>query len=180
MKVAAIVPIIASLPTVNKKAAAKAAKAAAAIAAATTAAPVSIAAGTSPPRGRNCSAWLFLGRCTFPPGMCKRDHPPADVGAFKDHCYTIINNVSKPVCWNFARLGSCNNHTAGTCDKEHIELPECRVPPAKCLGLIHLPNNPIILKPKSARNTSRKSPTKSLTPNLINPVSSPLHTLGEI
>ena len=51
------------------------------------------------------------------------------------------------------------------------------ITPGKCLGLIHLPNNPIILKPKRARNTSRKSPTKSLTPNLINPVSSPiLHT----
>jgi hypothetical protein len=75
------------------------------------------------------------------------------------------------VCWNHARRGTCNKQLAGTCDKAHIDIPQCRVPPGKCLGLIHLPNNPIILKPKRARNTSRKSPTKSLAPNLINPVS---------
>ena len=66
---------------------------------------------------------------------------------------------------------------AGTCNKEHIDIPLCRAPPGKFLGLINSPNNPIILKPKCARDMSHKSPTKSLTPNLINPVSTPiLHT----
>ena len=174
-----VAALTATTPSVKvAKAAARAAKFAATAAATTTAAVITPAAGTVPLRGRNCSAWLFLGRCTIPAGsICTKDHPPADAGAFKDVCYTPINGVNKPVCWNFARHGSCNKQVAGTCDKEHIELPECRVPPGKCLGLIHLPNNPIILKPKRARSTSRKSPTKSLIPNLINPVSIPiLHT----
>ena len=167
-----------TVPTLSKKA--KAAAARALPVAAVVAAP---AAATIPTPMGNCSSWLFVGHCRHHlTGTCVRDHPPAHMGVFKKDCYTTNSlGVSVQVCWNFARKGFCHNQTAGTCNKEHIDIPLCRAPPGKfpsrALRLINSPINPIILNPKCARDMSRKSPTKSLTPNIVNPNSIPiLHT----
>ena len=155
-----------TVPTLSKKAkaAARALAAAAAATPAVAAAPTPAVAAAITTQMGNCSSWLFVGHCRHHlAGTCLRDHPSAHMGAFKQECYTTNSlGVNVQVCWNFARKGFCHNQAAGTCNKEHIDIPICRAPPGKfpsrVLGLINSPNNPIILKPKSARNTSRKSP----------------------
>ena len=108
----------------------KAVAAAKALAAATAPITPAAAAANITPKG-NCSAWMFVGNCKHHlAGTCMWDHLPAHMGVFNNHCYTQNSlNVSVPVCWNFARKGFCHHQTAGTCNREHIDIPICRVPP---------------------------------------------------